>query len=304
VLAVDGSPTWIARGKATIDYAPPGDDPLLRAFSLIVPVGESVELPVNLYWYSARQAERDGDLEAAARGFTRVVTEEDASIPEAERRALPEKVREIVRAQIEKAASKEIAGDLAAKVAEARKSAPAVSLGPLLDLYAAPGASREVKAAAAAALAHARARLRHPYESMEWLERATREGVDPGKEIEDAVAAAIKGFPGLAPERWEPAAKSLAALRVAAEKKTEPAPTPGHVGVLQLVRDDIGIIVRLEEGARVAAGDLLVVVRQGEVVDELAVEQVLAPDKNYPHGSARCLKGKGQARRGDEARKK
>src|SRR5204863_8795924 len=91
--------------------------------------------------------------------------------------------------------------------------------------WCAKNSPKGAKAGAAAALALVNARLKRPYESMEWFERAVALGMDPGPDLEAGVAAAIKGFPGLA-ERLDPASKALAAMRV-----PPPVRKPGFLGV-------------------------------------------------------------------------
>ena len=82
--------------------------------------------------------------------------------------------------------------------------------------------------------------------------------MDPGPEIEAAVAAVIKGFPGLA-ERLVPASKTLSAMRV-----PPPARKPGFLGVK--VVELVGRGVKVDgvarggpaETAGLLIGDLLV----------------------------------------------
>ena len=123
------------------------------------------------------------------------------------------------------------------------------------EVYAAPDVARSVRGAAAAMLASAHARLRRPYEAAEWLERAVREGMDPGGEIQGAVAAAGRGLPGLA-ERASDAAQRLDALRAVA---TRPA---GFLGVKVGEADGRGVRVEAVAKGSPAEGAL----RAGDVV--------------------------------------
>ncbi len=402
-LRADGTPVRVPSGLVTFTYEPPAGDSALWKFSLTVQVAERHDLSDNLYLLAARQAEAAQLPELAVRGYSRAL---DVPNPppaeEKERRELPAKIRSLYRQWIEAAERKggTPEGDLAAKVAAARGKNSPEAQASLLEVYAARNAAPGVKAAAAAGLALAQAKLKQPYEAMEWLERAVREKADPGADAEAEVAAAIKGCPGLFPDRWEPVSQALAEIR----KKTRPAflglraaevpgrglrvdgiakggpaeaagvqfgdllvelggaplrtqadldaalkprsegesvelkversgerasvavrlgaapanpeyavappppppPVGGKVGVMALARDDLplGFVVKLDENAQVAAGDVLEVVRNGQVVDELAVDKVGGKEASYPGGSAQCRKGKGQARRGDEVRKK
>jgi hypothetical protein len=39
-------------------------------------------------------------------------------------------------------------------------------------------------------------------------------------------------------------------------------------------------------------------------VGEIVVDKILTPDKNYPNGSAQCLKGSGDIKKDDGVRRK
>jgi hypothetical protein len=213
-----GGSVRVPSGPVVLRFEPPAGDPLLRPFAIPVPLGDRYELAGNLYILCARQAEKEGDFERAIRGYTKVL--EEASYPaseEDERRPLPELVRGLVRAKID----------------ASKPSGPA------------------------SALAQNHARAREPYEAMEWFERAVAEGADPGAGAEGAVAAAVRGYPGL-PARWEAASKSLAVLRAEAARR------PGFLGVKASEVPDRGLRVDAvakgspAEAAGVVPGDFLV----------------------------------------------
>jgi hypothetical protein len=85
-----------------------------------------------------------------------------------------------------------------------------------------------------------------------------------------------------------------------------PAPAPaatGSVGIVQGVHPEYGVFVKLEGGGKIAAGDLLEVVRKDEAVARLKVERVTAPEKVYPNGCAVCKLEQGEPARGDSVRR-
>ncbi len=51
-------------------------------------------------------------------------------------------------------------------------------------------------------------------------------------------------------------------------------------------------------------GDVLEVLRANAPVGEIVVDKILAPDKNYPNGSAQCQKGSGEIKKDDVVRRK
>src|SRR6185369_6754523 len=147
---------------------------------------------------------------------------------------------------------KTMGADLAAKVDDARKKAPAEAIPALIEIYAAKDATLAVRGSAAAGLAHAHARLLQPYEAVEWSERFAKLKTDPGQDAIGAIVTAIKGYPGLQ-ERWDAVTEAIDEARKAAAvvvaKPDEPAPPPpaasGKIGVLQSV-SNLGIYVKLE----------------------------------------------------------
>jgi predicted Ser/Thr protein kinase len=399
-LRPDGAAIRIPSGALTLKFVPPAGDSALWPFTLAVDLADRLELSDNVYLLAARKAEAAQVADLAVRGYTRALEEQNPPAAEEEaRRQLPGKIRQLYRSWIDSAEQRgrAVAGDLASKVAAARGKVTPEAQAELLEVYTARNGAPPVRAAAAAALAQIHAGLKQPYEATEWLERAVREEADPGAEAERAVAAAIKGYPGLFPERWEPLTQSLARIRQAArrgpaflgargaevpgrgvrvdqiakggpaeaagvqfgdilvelggaplrtpadldaaireradgegiELKVDrggerrslavrlgpvpanpayaeaPPPAPAaRVGIMALARDDLGFVIMLDENAQVSRGDVLEVVRNGQVVDELTVDKVGGKEARYPHGSAQCRKGKGQARRGDEVRRK
>jgi hypothetical protein len=118
-----------------------------------------------------------------------------------------------------------------------------------------------------------------------------------------ALAAGVGGELELKSERF--GEKLAVPVKVAAAPPAEPAYQEAgpRIGVLQLVSDQYGTCLKLEEGVQVATGDALEVVRQGELVGELTVTKLLRPDATYTHGGAECRRGRGTFRKGDEVRK-
>jgi len=167
----------------------------------------------NLYFLSARAVETQ-DPARAVRIYTKILEETTWPASEdADRKRLPAQVTRMIRTQIAEAEAKgAVVADPAQLLDTAAKRPAADALPLLLDVWCAKTSPKGAKAGSAAALALANARLRRPYESIEWFERAIAAGMDPGPEIEAAGAAAIRGFPGL-PERFDPASKSLIAMR-------------------------------------------------------------------------------------------
>jgi hypothetical protein len=221
-----GSPLRLPAGTVTLRYLPPPGDPLLHEFTQTATVAPGYEITGNLYWQSGGAFEQEGKLEIAVRAYTKVLEEKNyPGSEEDDRQRLPDRIQNLYRAWIDAQLkqSRTVGGDLQSKLEEARKRPPAEMAGLLLELYAAKGAAKEIRGAAASGLAYAQGRLKQPYLAMEWLERVLREGADPGPDAETSVSDAIRGFPGLA-ERWNAAAKALAVLR------RPPARRPGYLG--------------------------------------------------------------------------
>src|SRR5205085_1612054 len=63
-----------------------------------------------------------------------------------------------------------------------------------------------------------------------------------------------------------------------------PSPVAGSLGTVQFVHATYGIFIKLEAGAKIAAGDSLEVVKDGKVVASLAVDRITPADKTYPNG--------------------
>jgi hypothetical protein len=88
--------------------------------------------------------------------------------------------------------------------------------------------------------------------------------------------------------------------------KPPPAPPPagrGSVGRVQGVHPEYGVFVKLDAGGKVAAGEILEVVRKEEAVARLRVERVTAPEKLYPNGCAICKAEQGEPAQGDSVRR-
>lgn len=307
-----GPPVRLPAGPVTLRYLPPKGDSLLREFSLSVSTaGGRCEIAGNIYALSARAAEAAGDVEAAIRSYTKAL--EETAYPaseELERRRWGERVQALVRSAIEALPRDAVPGDLEEQLSEASRRPPAEAVRPLAEIYASRRSEGTLRAAAAQALAAASARLRRPYEAMEWLERCVREGADPGAAVEGAVAAAIRGFPGLA-ERFSVVSRRIAELREAASRRPPPPPSApskppatARLGIIQRVHPEYGIFVRLEPETTLALGDVLEVVRDGQAVGEITVQALAKADATYPHGCAVCRPGKGSPQKGDEVRRK
>jgi hypothetical protein len=74
--------------------------------------------------------------------------------------------------------------------------------------------------------------------------------------------------------------------------------------VLQLVSEQYGIFVRLDEGAAASLGDVLEVFRDGERVGELTTFKAVKADETYKFGGLECRKVRGQFKKGDEVRRR
>lgn len=307
-----GPPVRFPAGPVTLRYLPPKGDPLLREFSLsLSTAGGRCEVAGNIYALSARAAEAAGDAEAAIRAYTKAL--EETAYPaseEPERRRWGERIQALVRSAIEALPRDAVTGDLEERLSEASRRPPAEAVRPLAEIYASRRSEGTLRAAAAQTLAAASARLRRPYEAMEWLERCVREGADPGAAVEGAVAAAIRGFPGLA-ERFAVVSRRIAELREAASRRPPPPPAAAskppaaaRLGIIQRVHPEYGIFVRLEPETTLALGDVLEVVRDGQAVGEITVQALAKADATYPHGCAVCRPGKGSYQKGDEVRRK
>jgi predicted Ser/Thr protein kinase len=305
-----GAPLRVKAGLLSLEYVPPPNDPLLRAFTVPLNLKESYELAGNLYQYCAEAYYKDQNIPMTVRAYTKLLDEKQfLSTEQPERAKLPELIRGYYRGWIEKYVKegKTLGGDLAAALEEARKKDPSDAVPLLIELYTAKDATPAIRGGAAAALAHSHAKQAHPYEAMEWCDRFVLERVDPGQETASAVATAIKGYPGLA-ERWEGVAAGIEeARKAAAQAKTDPPPVPApaqpdKVGTLNVTK--FGTYVRLDPNIQLAKGDVLSVFRNGGLVGEISVEKLLAPDKGYPNGSWECRRSQGAVVTGDEVRKK
>jgi len=308
-LVPGGPPIRVMAGPVLVEYVPPSDDPLLHEFSVNLNVSDRSELSGSLYQYSAEAFEKEHNVPMAIRAYQKLLEERQYPTSEQPERAkLPEKVRALYRGWIETAEKqgKALGGDFPARIEEARKKAPADAVPALMELYSAKDAPSEARGAAAGLLALTCAKQSQPYEAVEWAERSVREKVDAGHDAFGSVVAASKGYPGLK-ERLDAVASALEALRATAQARPDPTPAGGRpdgtVGVLFTI-SKYGIFVRLEEGVQLAKGDVLEVLRAGEVVGEIVVEKTLAPDKIYPNGSAQCRKGSGEIKKDDDVRRK
>jgi serine/threonine protein kinase/membrane-associated protease RseP (regulator of RpoE activity) len=249
----------IPAGPITLRFVPPANDPLLCEFTLRITATDRVEIAGNLYLMAAQSIEKD-DPVRAVRIYTKLLGEDnwpDSEIEE--RKRLPAKVTGMIRAEIARAEGKPAdVADPAQALDVAAKKPPAEALGPLLEVWCAKNSPKGARGGAAAWLALNNARLKRPFEAIEWLERTVAVGMDPGPEIEAAVAAGIKNFPCLT-DRFEPASRTLAGMRA-----PPPARKPGFLGV-KLV-EVIGRGVRVDgvakggpaEGAGLQFGDILV----------------------------------------------
>jgi serine/threonine protein kinase len=252
-----GQAVRIPAGPITLRFVPPPTNPFLREFVIADTASERYELTGNLYLLSAKAMEK-ADPAGAIRIYTKVL--EETTWPQSEdeeRKRLPPLVTGMIRTTL---AVQEAKGATVADPAQvldaASKQAPADAVRALLEVWCAKDAPRAAKAGAAALLALDYARLKRPYESMEWFERTIALGMDPGLEIEGAVTTAVRNFPGLG-ERLEPATRTVAAMRQAALRK------PGFLGVK--VVEVIGRGVRVEavskggpaEAAGLQFGDIL-----------------------------------------------
>ncbi|HXX94336.1 MAG TPA: PDZ domain-containing protein, partial [Planctomycetota bacterium] len=220
----------------------------LREFVIPETATDRVEITGNLYLRSAHAIEKQ-DPAQAVRIYTKLLGEDSWPKSENDERGrLPGLVAALIRAQIAKAEEAgATVGDPAQALETAAKRPPAERLGPLLEVWCAKNSPRGARASAGAELALAHAQLKHPYESMEWLERAVALGMDPGEEKEGVVADAIKAYPGL-PERMAPVSKALGGMR------TPPsARKPGFLGLR--VVEVVGRGVRVDSVARGGPGE-------------------------------------------------
>ena len=380
----------VTAGVVVLKYVPPAGDPLLCAFSATKSVTDKLELGGNIYRLCGQAFESDRDVLPAIRSYTKAL--QDNAVPAAERAeldALPDKIRSLYRAWIEALPRKAFGEEAERRLRELQKAEEVAASLP--EIYAASDGSASTRGRAAAALAAANAKLGRPYEAAEWLDRAAREGVDPGGEVQGATAAAGRAYPGLA-ERARDVARALDAVRAAKVKKPaflgargvevpgrgtrveeiakgSPAeaalkfgdlitgvgeaatPTPGaldaalaaagagaeveillerggeklaakltlapaparapewvkpppRVGVLQLVSDQYGIFLKLDEGAAVQPGDALEVVRGGEAIGELTAFKAIKADETYKFGGLECRRVRGEFKKGDEVRRR
>ncbi len=377
----------VPSGVVVLKYVPPAGVAFLCPFSATKTVVKELELNGNLYRYCGEAFESDGDLLPAVGAYTKALDEK--AVPAGERAAtdaLPGRIRELYRRWIEGIERKAFGEEARRRVQEAagRKAEDVASSLP--EVYAGTDVAKPLRGQAAALLAAAHAKLKRPYEAAEWLERAVKEGVDPGGEIQGETAAAGRGYPGL-PERAKEISSRLDALRAAAARKPgflgvrvselpgrglrveeiakgspaegvlkfgdvitslgetpaalqealgaagagaelelrferggakaetklalAPLPArepeylkpPPRVGILQLVSEQYGIHVNLDEGAVVEPGEVLEVLSGGAVVGELTALIRRNPDETYKFGSLECKRVKGVFKRFDEVRK-
>lgn len=371
----------IAAGVVVLKFVPPGNDPLLCAFSATKSVGDRFELAGNLYRLCGQAFESDKDILPAVRAYTKAL--EEKTVPGAERAeidALPGRIRKLYQDWIDGLERRAFGAEGDRRLAESKDV-----VNDLPPVYAATDATKQRRGQAAARLAAAHAKARQPYEAAEWLERAAREGLDPGGEVQGAVAAAGRGFPGL-DERARETGARLDALRAAAIRKPGflgvkvgetakglrveaiakgspadgplrfgdlitgvagadvataadlqaalalagagaevelrlvrgaekltlgPLPArepeymkpPPRVGVLQLVSEQYGIYVNLDEGVDVETGEVLEVWSGGALAGELTAFKPVKRDETYKFGGVECRRVKGVFKKGDEVRK-
>ena len=269
-IVPDGPGIRVPAGPMRFRFVPPPDDPLLRPFELSRDVRDPLELTGNVYYHSALRARVEGDLQGAIRGFTEALREK--SYPGEEqvmRAALPETIRTLFREWIEaeRKKGKSLGGDLAKRAAQLDGKPAADTLALLTEIYTARNADARARGAAAAALALANARLRRPYEAMEWIERAVAENVDPGARTEGEVATAARGVPGLS-GRWSAVAGKVARMRKTATR------VPGFLGIRGTAVKDRGLRVDAlaKEGAALKAG-----LRFGDLITDFGAAPVRTP---------------------------
>jgi len=313
-LAPGGPALRVTSGLISLQYQPPPNDPLLREFTVNLTVTDRYDLAGSLYQYGAEAYEKDRNVPMALRLYQKVLEEPQFPTSEQPDRAkLPERMRLLYRGWIEDflKQGKAIGGDLGVRLEESRKKPPGDAVPALMDLYAAKDAAPELRGGAAAGLCLAFATQRQPYESVEWIERAVREKVDPGHDTVGIVATASKGYPGLA-ERLDAVGSALETLRKDAQAKADPPPAPdpapganpipgvGKKAGSFAVVNRFGMFVNLEPGMQLNKGDALDVVRGGAVIGEVLISNVIPPDKKYPNGSVQVQKGKGSPQIGDD----
>jgi hypothetical protein len=312
LLVPGGPPLRVTSGPLSLRYQPPAGDPILREFTINANVPDRYELRGSLYQYCGDAYERERNVPMALRAYQKLLEEKQYPTSEESFRALlPDRMRQLYAGWVDEAGKqgKALGPELAARVEEARKKAPADAIPALMEIYAAKDAGPDVRAAAAAALALVFARQSQPYEAVEWIERTVKEKVDPGPDPVGAVVTAAKGYPGLS-ERLDVVAAGLEALRKQAQAKADP-PTPApppppsipglgrKVGSFAVV-GRLGLYVALEANTTLSKGDQLDVVRGGTVIGDVMVSDVLPPDKKYPNGSVQVQRGKGNPQSGDE----
>jgi hypothetical protein len=307
-------PVKVLAGKVVLQFVPPGDDPLLRDFTITLTVKEPYELAGNLYQYSGEAHQSAGNALMAVRAFARVL--EEKPYPQSEqalRSGLPEVIRGLYRTWVDQAVAKgrTLGGDLAARLDDAKKKPAEEAILLLLEIYAAKDSSPPLRGAAAAGLATLLARQKQAYEAIEWAERLAKEKFDPGAEAVGLLSSIAKTLPGLQ-ERWEPVARDIEDARKASQAKVDPPPPPpppnpapvssARVGVLQVTK--FGTFLKLDPEMQVAVGDILEVYRDGERVGDVRVISTQGPDPQYPHGSAEVKKGTGTPQKLDEVRRR
>ena len=314
MLTPGGAALRVMAGPLSLQYQPPANDPLLREFTINPTVSDRYDLAGSLYLYCAEAYERERNVPMAIRCYQKLLEEKQFPTPEQPERArIPERMRLLYRGWIDSIPGKLLGADLAPRLEEARRKAPADAVPALMELYAAKDATSDVRGAVAAALALACAKNSQPYEAVEWAERTVKEKVDPGHDTAAVVVAASKGYPGLA-ERWEPVSAAMESLRKEAQAKLDPVPVPVPVpppvpapvagtgkkaGSFSSI-GKFGIFASLEANTPVGKGDVLDVVRGGAVVGEVTVAEVNPPEKKYPNGSIQLAKGKFIPQLGDD----
>ncbi len=255
-IAPGGAPLKVPSGTVTLKYQAPAGEALLREFVLSIKLDERFDLGGNLHQYSGEAFEKEGRTLEAARCFAKVL--EEGTFPsseQAERGRLPDRIRALYRlwvdAQVRQ--GRPAGGDPAEKLEQLRERAPAeVSTG-AIALYA---GEPSVKGGAAVLAALAEAKLKRPYESMEWIERALEVRADPAEALSQ-LASVHARHPGLT-ARYESALRAAELLRTKplVTKPPEPKPVdpkpvepkPAKAGFLGLKGEDAG-----GAGAKVAA---------------------------------------------------
>ncbi len=261
-LLPNGPPLKAPAGPLLLRYSPAANAPVLKEFTLPIQAGERFELTGNIHLHFAQAAERERDTESAVRGYTKVLEEPDyPGSEEAERSKLPERIRILYRGWVDAAEKdgKAIPGDLLQYVRDSWKRVAHEAIPLLVEAYAAKNGTAQVRTSAASSLAHMHAKMKRPYEAVEWLERMVKDKVVPAAEVEGAVITAARGYPGL-PERLETVTQALLPLR------RPPPPVekmPGFLGAIGSEAGGKGVRIDAlakgypAEGAGLRLGDLI-----------------------------------------------